>query len=78
MSNDYAARVLTRIIEEREAEKPLRIMLAHLSFHNNIPLFARQVVEDALFSAGFHRGKDYLLEVAAREGLTCMPDLSGE
>lgn len=73
LSNVYAAEVLTRILEERaerKAAEPLRIMLAHLSFNNNIPLFARQTVEDALSAAGFHRGTDYLLEVAAREGLT--------
>lgn len=94
LSNDYAAEVLARILEERKesaaaassesgsektagsaAERPLRIMLAHLSFHNNIPLFARQTVEDALFAAGFRKGNDYLLEVAAREGLTMMGDI---
>lgn len=75
LSNDCAAEVLTRILAEREADDPLRIMLAHLSFHNNMPLFARQTIEDALVAAGFHRGKDYLLDVAAREGLTCMPAL---
>ena len=53
-------------------------MLAHLSFHNNMPLFARQTIEDALVAAGFHRGTDYLLEVAAREGLTSMPVLREE
>ena len=74
LSNDYAGSVLARILSEREADAPLRIMLAHLSFHNNIPLFARQVVEDALAAAGFHKGSDYLLEIAAREGMTCMPE----
>ena len=73
LSNDYAGEVLARILTEREATDPLRIMLAHLSFNNNMPLFARQTIEDALYAAGFHQGTDYLLEVAAREGLTCMP-----
>ena len=73
LSNDYAGAVLARILEgRRESMSPLRIMLAHLSFHNNIPLFARQTVEDALAAAGFHKGKDYLLDVAAKEGLTFM------
>lgn len=75
LSNDYAAEVLTRILTERESEDPLRIMLAHLSFNNNMPLFARQTIEDAFAAAGFHKGKDYLLDVAAREGLTEMPSL---
>lgn len=82
LSNVYAGDVLAGILEHRKlaAEAggretaPLRIMLAHLSFHNNIPLFARQTVEDALGAAGFHRGSDYLLDVAAREGLTFMPE----
>ena len=55
------------------AQKPLRIMLAHLSFHNNIPLFAKQTVEDRLAERGFVKGEDYLLDVAAKEGLTFMP-----
>ena len=73
LSNDYAGEVLACILSDRKAgraEKPLRIMLAHLSFHNNAPLFARQTVEDALGAAGFHKETDYTLEVAAREGLT--------
>lgn len=73
LSNDYAGKVLARILEERSSSRPLAIMLAHLSFHNNAPLFARQTVEDALGAAGFHRGTDYVLDVAAKEGLTFMP-----
>lgn len=86
LSNDYAADVLSRILCERKAggaqtdparstaeAKPLRIMLAHLSSHNNAPLFARQTVEDRLGSDGFRPGTDYLLEVAMKEGLTYMP-----
>jgi phosphoribosyl 1,2-cyclic phosphodiesterase len=76
LSNDYAGDVLASILSDRksrEAQEPLRIMLAHLSFHNNAPLFARQTVEDALGAAGFHKGKDYFLDVAAKEGITFMP-----
>lgn len=81
LSNDYAGDVLARILGERraagaEADSPLRIMLAHLSFHNNIPLFARQTVEDALGRGGFRSGGDYMLTVAAKEGLTFMPRLT--
>ena len=75
LSNDYAGGVLARILEERKSGRPpLRIMLAHLSFHNNIPLFARQTVEDILYKNGFIKGEDYLLDVAAKEGLTFMPE----
>ena len=81
LSNVYAGDVLARILEYRKSgqgvrplgRKPLRIMLAHLSFHNNIPLFAKQTVEDRLAEKGFVKGKDYLLDVAAKEGLTFMP-----
>lgn len=75
LSNDYAADALSRILSDRKgsAAKPLRIMLAHLSFHNNAPLFARQTVEDRLGADGFKPGEDYLLEVAMKEGLTYMP-----
>lgn len=78
LSNDYAGGVLARILEERESQDPLRIMLAHLSFHNNMPLFARQTIEEALTAAGFIKGTDYLLEVAAREGMTFMDGISVE
>ena len=77
LSNDYAGEVLAYILsdrKERQVQGPLRIMLAHLSFHNNAPLFARQTVEEALAAAGFHKGDDYLLDVAAKEGLSFMPD----
>jgi phosphoribosyl 1,2-cyclic phosphodiesterase len=76
LSNDYAGDVLASILSDRkasQAEGPLRIMLAHLSFHNNAPLFARQTVEDRLGADGFRPGEDYLLEVAMKEGLTYMP-----
>lgn len=80
LSNDYAADALSRILSDRKgsAEKPLRVMLAHLSFHNNAPLFARQTVEDRLGADGFRPGEDYLLEVAMKEGLTYMPESRGE
>jgi len=76
LSNEYAAGVLARILACRSGRggAPLRIMLAHLSFHNNMPLFARRTVEDTLGEAGFIYGSDYVLDVAAREGLTFMPN----
>lgn len=87
LSNVYAGDVLARILEYRRScrsghgdsdedvspDRPLRIMLAHLSFHNNIPLFAKQTVEERLGERGFVKGRDYLLDVAAKEGLTFMP-----
>lgn len=88
LSNVCAGDVLARILEHRArrreqcqgdgssdapVRRPLRIMLAHLSFHNNTPDFAKQTVEDRLDAAGFMKGSDYLLDVAAKEGLTFMP-----
>ena len=81
LSNDYAGEVLASVLSDRktrDAQGPLRIMLAHLSFHNNAPLFARQTVEDALSTAGFRKGEDYTLEVAAKEGLTFLCPLNVE
>lgn len=79
LSNDYAGEVLASILSDRDSSRgPLQIMLAHLSFHNNAPLFARQTVEDALGAAGFHKGQDYTLEVAAKEGLTFLRPLNVE
>ena len=79
LSNDYAGEVLSSILADRDSTRgPLQIMLAHLSFHNNAPLFARQTVEEALGAAGFHKETDYTLEVAAKEGLTFLRPLNVE
>lgn len=78
LSNDYAGHELADMLRARRENgcgEPLRIMLAHLSFHNNAPLFARQTVEDILSAEGFRKGIDYTLEVAAREGLTFIDPL---
>ena len=48
------------------------IMLAHLSEHNNLPLYAGQAIEAALKESGFLRGKHYKLSIAAKETLTVM------
>lgn len=79
LSNDYAGHELAGLLLARRdagADRPLRVMLAHLSFHNNAPLFARQTVEDILAASGFRKGSDYTLEVAAREGLTFIDPLN--
>ena len=53
-------------------DKAISIMLAHLSDHNNLPLYASQAVEAALKDSGFRRGVHYRLTVAAKETLTIM------
>ena len=53
-------------------DSAVSIMLAHLSEHNNLPLYASQAVEAALKESGFLRGKHYRLSIAAKETLTVM------
>lgn len=53
-------------------QNAVSVMLAHLSEHNNLPLYASQAVESALNESGFRRGVHYRLTVAARETLTVM------
>ena len=53
-------------------DKAISIMLAHLSEHNNLPLYASQAVEAALNDSGFRRGVHYKLTIAAKETLTIM------
>ena len=53
-------------------EAEVSIMLAHLSEHNNLPLYARQAIESALQESGFERGVHYKLSIAAKETLTVM------
>ncbi len=85
LSNAAAAGTLARLLEERRetgetagaARGPLRVMLAHLSFHNNSPVIAEQEVEEILNERGFRRGLDYTMEIAARDGITLIPALNG-
>ncbi len=52
--------------------KPLYVMLAHLSDHNNAPFYARHTIEDILTSYGFERDVHYKMTIAAKEVQTCM------
>lgn len=73
MSNAHAGETLASILEDREraaCEKPLKVMLAHLSFNNNAPYFARQTVEEALEKAGYRRDLHYALTIASKDELT--------
>lgn len=71
LSNESAGDVLVRILNERDRkDKPLSVMLAHLSFNNNLPLLAEQAIEDMLRDNGFESGEDYTIEIAAKEGMT--------
>ena len=75
LSNSCAGDALTRILDDRKKEMTgrmdlLRIMLTHLSFHNNAPYFARQTVEEKLEQCGYKKGDDYLLEIASKDEIT--------
>ena len=70
LSNECAADALASLLEEREGGDYLRIMLAHLSFHNNAPFFARRTVEDVLAERGFSKDVDYTLEIASKDEMT--------
>ncbi|MBR2539667.1 MAG: MBL fold metallo-hydrolase [Mogibacterium sp.] len=72
LSNKYAGEVLAKLIEERRerAEKPLEIMLAHLSFHNNAPFYARSTIEGIFNEKGYERDADYTLTIASKDEIT--------
>ncbi len=76
LSNHYAGEILMKLLSDRAEcrpagnSSPLHIMLAHLSFHNNAPFYARTTVEEILQKNGFEKGRDYTLTIAARDELT--------
>ena len=75
MSNAHAGETLAAILEDREksgCDKPLRVMLAHLSFHNNAPYFARQTVDEILDDADFEKDRHYELTIASKDEITIL------
>ena len=64
LSNDECAAVLPRLVEAGAT----RIVLAHLSEHNNTPALAEQTACAALSAIGAEAGRDYLLSVAKPTG----------
>ena len=52
------------------ADSRLDIMLAHLSFHNNAPYYARNTIEPILRENGFEKDVDYTLAIAAKDETT--------
>ncbi|MBQ3291681.1 MAG: MBL fold metallo-hydrolase [Mogibacterium sp.] len=75
LSNKYAGEVLSRLIEERRQKseatqtEPLGIMLAHLSFHNNAPFYARSTIEGLFTEKGYVRDTDYTLTIAPKDDI---------
>ncbi|MDD5823361.1 MAG: MBL fold metallo-hydrolase [Firmicutes bacterium] len=70
LSNVSSGECLRRLLEERESDAALKILLAHLSSQNNTPGQAVFTVEEEIKRGGFERGVDYTMEVALKEGLT--------
>lgn len=71
LSNRYAGETLARLLGERSGRQtPLEIMLAHLSFHNNAPYYARNTIEPILEERGFERDVDYTLSIASKDEIT--------
>lgn len=64
LSNDECAAVLPQLVNAGAT----RIVLAHLSEHNNTPALAQQTVCSALTAIGAQAGRDYLLSVAKPTG----------
>ena len=86
LSNKYAGETLAKLLENRKttaagmvhgpseagdrSPKPLEIMLAHLSFHNNAPYYARNTIVPILKENGFEMDEDYILTIAAKDETT--------
>lgn len=62
LSNAGCAAVLGDMLK-KQGEK---VILAHLSEDNNIPILAARTVRDLLYEKGIKEGTDFLLEVAKR------------
>ena len=45
-------------------------MLAHLSFHNNAPFYARSTIEGIFNEKGYERDADYTLTIASKDEIT--------
>ena len=79
LSNRAAGELLAGILRERmedrtessdDAPEPFSVMLAHLSFHNNLPFRARSTIEEILENAGFERDSHYTMTIAAKDEIT--------
>ena len=86
LSNKYAGETLSKLLENRKtmaagmvhgpseagdrSPRPLEIMLAHLSFHNNAPYYARNTIVPILKENGFEMDEDYTLTIAAKDETT--------
>ncbi len=65
LSNESAARMLVRLLSEREKKR--RILLAHLSRENNFPEMAYQTVKNILEEENYFIGKHVELNTIIRD-----------
>lgn len=64
LSNNACASELNMLIDSGTT----RIILGHLSQHNNTPMLAKATAEAALMAGGAQNGRDYILTVARPQG----------
>lgn len=70
LSNVAAGNTLSRMLDIRGGGDAPKIMLAHLSFHNNTPLQARLTVEGVLMENSFAEDRDYVMGIAGKDQLS--------
>lgn len=70
LSNVTAGETLVRMLDKRasmDLKMPPQILLGHLSFNNNAPSIADLTVKNILADCGFNHGRDYLMDIAAKD-----------
>lgn len=70
LSNESAARMLVRLLSEREKQR--RILLAHLSRENNFPEMAYQTVKNILEEEEYFIGKHVELSTIVRDEVSIL------
>ncbi len=70
LSNETAARMLVRLLSEREKQR--RILLAHLSKENNFPEMAYQTVKNILEEENYYIGKHVELSTIVRDEVSIL------
>ena len=66
LSNEAAGETLSRILDAR-GSKSIRVALAHLSKENNTPDMALVTIKNILYENDYLDGREYTLEVLARD-----------
>lgn len=66
LSNESAGQLCRTLVESGTK----KIILGHLSRHNNTPLMALNTVNEILKNAGMKRGEDYILNIALHDRIS--------